>query len=503
VRIESVESEKGLEREGLVRQRGSRVQQLAARQLLLLYSDRRGAEAKDIVAGTELKSRPRAIFPSSSSSLPPRRRPRPALGRLAAEPRRVGAALDDARLGGERAEDAVGLGEQVGRRVELGHLARRHDEDLVAVHDCEHEEEEERRTGNDVRRGAEGSEKGGREGERERERGGGRTRVEPVRDDKDGARRKLAADDGLDVAVALDVDGGRGLVEDEDLAAPKERTAEADELPLAAREVGAALVDLRIELALLQDDEDVSSSREEEGEEQRAREGRTILSTCSLSRHCSRAAHICASVAWPDGSRFCLSVPANICESCGMMLRRERRSCRPILPTSTPSIEMTPPSGSTMRYRTCAHTVIVSSCERRGDRREGGRERETHHGERRLARARPAAHADLLARLDLEVDVAQHEIEVLAVARLDVLEADDALLRPVGRRLVGGDLERRLGLELGVLLDALDRHDAAGRVPESVEPEGGGDERQKWTHLVSTSVALLTIQLSVCVVLNA
>lgn len=63
--------------------------------------------------------------------------PRSALGRFAAvRARRVGPTrLDESGFLGERVEDRVRVLEQVLRRVELGNAARRHDKDLIAVHD--------------------------------------------------------------------------------------------------------------------------------------------------------------------------------------------------------------------------------------------------------------------------------------------------------------------------------------------------------------------------------
>merc|ERR1719487_1043073 len=122
-----------------------------------------------------------------------------ALWRLCSvRPRRVcPTRLDETCLGRQTSEDAVRFREQILRRVKLGHAAGAHDQDLVAVHDC----------------------------------------VEAVRNNKDSARRKLAADDGLNVAVALHINGGSRLVEDENLRSPQQRTAEANELPLASTKV--------------------------------------------------------------------------------------------------------------------------------------------------------------------------------------------------------------------------------------------------------------------------
>lgn len=125
---------------------------------------------------------------------------------------RVGATgLDKSSLDGHGPEDAIGLVEQLCGRVKLCHFASRHDENAVAVHD----------------------------------------RVESVRNRKDGAVRKLASDHSLDLSVRLDIHGGCRLVEDEDLAATQECTAEAEQLALARTQVRASLVDVRIKLAVL------------------------------------------------------------------------------------------------------------------------------------------------------------------------------------------------------------------------------------------------------------
>jgi len=57
-------------------------------------------------------------------------------------------------------------------------------------------------------------------------------------------------------------------------------------------------------------------------------------------------------------------------------------------------------------------------------------EAEQDDEQRRLAGARAPDDADFLARPDLEVDVAQHQGQLRAVAERDVLEAHHALLGP-------------------------------------------------------------------------
>lgn len=134
-----------------------------------------------------------------------------------------------------------------------------------------------------------------------------------------------------------------------------------------------------------------------------------------------------------------------------MMDRRERRQCSPIVPTSTPSMRTDPVSGSMTRY---------STYNRAFEHRFKAQGRAwTYHREGRLSGTRAAAHADLLSALELKADVAEDEVQVLAVPRGDVAEGEAAGLGP---RLLGlrrCDEVGRLGLELDVLLHALDRDD--------------------------------------------
>lgn len=53
--------------------------------------------------------------------------------------------------------------------------------------------------------------------------------------DSHGARRKLAADDGLDVAVALHIDGRSCLVKDENLRSPQQRALESSRMSVAVQ----------------------------------------------------------------------------------------------------------------------------------------------------------------------------------------------------------------------------------------------------------------------------
>lgn len=52
-------------------------------------------------------------------------------------------------------------------------------------------------------------------------------------DGEDGAVLKLGADGGLDEVVSLQVDSGRGLVQDEDSGLPQESSGQTHQLPLA------------------------------------------------------------------------------------------------------------------------------------------------------------------------------------------------------------------------------------------------------------------------------
>ena len=69
-----------------------------------------------------------------------------------------------------------------------------------------------------------------------------------MRDDEERRRREVvAAERGLDARVRALVDGRGRLVEDEDPRPPEDRAREAEELLLAGREVGAAVVDGRVD----------------------------------------------------------------------------------------------------------------------------------------------------------------------------------------------------------------------------------------------------------------
>jgi hypothetical protein len=59
--------------------------------------------------------------------------------------------------------------------------------------------------------------------------------------------------------------------------------------------------------------------------------------------------HICWSENCPRGSRLYLMVPWKSVGSCGMIPKRERRSCKPIVVMSIESIIIFPPVGSTRR----------------------------------------------------------------------------------------------------------------------------------------------------------
>ena len=59
---------------------------------------------------------------------------------------------------------------------------------------------------------------------------------------RDAGARQALAQDGGDLGGGLDVEGGRWLVEDEDLGAEDEGTRDRDAGGLAARQVGGTLV---------------------------------------------------------------------------------------------------------------------------------------------------------------------------------------------------------------------------------------------------------------------
>ena len=60
-----------------------------------------------------------------------------------------------------------------------------------------------------------------------------------MRNNEKCARREFLPDDLLDLLVVLRVDGGSGLVKDEDLASPEQGAGQAHQLPLAGRQVGS------------------------------------------------------------------------------------------------------------------------------------------------------------------------------------------------------------------------------------------------------------------------
>ncbi len=68
-----------------------------------------------------------------------------------------------------------------------------------------------------------------------------------MRDGEHGAVGELCADGCLDEVVRFQVDGGRGLVQDEDLGLAEQRPGQAHELALSDGEVLAALGDLVVE----------------------------------------------------------------------------------------------------------------------------------------------------------------------------------------------------------------------------------------------------------------
>ncbi|GJC96126.1 hypothetical protein ColKHC_04952 [Colletotrichum higginsianum] len=67
-----------------------------------------------------------------------------------------------------------------------------------------------------------------------------------VGDGDGGAVLGDAVEGGLDDLLAADVDGAGGLVEDDDLGLPDDAPGDGDALPLAARELGAAVADGRV-----------------------------------------------------------------------------------------------------------------------------------------------------------------------------------------------------------------------------------------------------------------
>lgn len=94
----------------------------------------------------------------------------------------------------------------------------------------------------------------------------------------------------------------------------------------------------------------------------------------------------------PNGSRLDRIVPENSSASWGMMAMRSRRSWRPILAMSRPSMVMVP-----LRKVSTAQVAVGDS---RGELDDA--EQAEHDG--RLARAGPTYDTDLLATLDVDGD---------------------------------------------------------------------------------------------------
>src|SRR3954447_10389549 len=84
---------------------------------------------------------------------------------------------------------------------------------------------------------------------------------EAVRDDYRGAAPEQAPQAVLDAALRVDVDVRGRLVEHEDPRVRDQRARERDQLPLAGRELRAALADLRVVAVLEREDELVGADR--------------------------------------------------------------------------------------------------------------------------------------------------------------------------------------------------------------------------------------------------
>ena len=108
-------------------------------------------------------------------------------------------------------EAAALLGLQLGRWTRLGDAAVDHDEDAIAVHD----------------------------------------RLEAVGDGEHGGGAELRLQRALDQGVGLAVDARRRLIEHEYPSVTQQRAAQAEELPLPHREVGAALLARPVEALLV------------------------------------------------------------------------------------------------------------------------------------------------------------------------------------------------------------------------------------------------------------
>ena len=75
---------------------------------------------------------------------------------------------------------------------------------------------------------------------------GAANRGQAVCDDERCSSCQQVTQPSLDPALGTDVDGGRRLVEDQDVRIGEQRAGERDELPLAQREPEATLSELRV-----------------------------------------------------------------------------------------------------------------------------------------------------------------------------------------------------------------------------------------------------------------
>ena len=76
--------------------------------------------------------------------------------------------------------------------------------------------------------------------------------------------------------------------------------------------------------------------------------------------------------------------------------------------------------------------------------------------QRSLSRSRPTDNTDLLAWLDLEVDILQGEWQIVSVSCRVVSKLDGTFTWPVCRRSGFGDVCRRFRADIDILLDPLD-----------------------------------------------
>mmetsp|Transcript_12933 Transcript_12933/g.33901 ORF Transcript_12933/g.33901 Transcript_12933/m.33901 type:complete len:476 (-) Transcript_12933:1171-2598(-) len=240
-----------------------------------------------------------------------------------------------------------------------------------------------------------------------------------MRDRQDRQPAKLGAKQRLHRVVRLAVEVGRRLVEHEDRPRPRveQRAREAEQLPFAGRQVGAALVDGHVHHL---------------GRQPRAREGLA---------HGGRAFGAERVEVVPDGARVQHG-----------LLRDD--------------VEHAAAGGEAERAQLSAVDEDGAGL--------GLEDSEEGEDDRRLARARAPHDRRLAPRRDRRAHAVDGEGQPAAVAHAKRAELDRAARRPFGGRRVGRQAARRLGGHVEILEDPLER----GERDAHVDVEGGGDAEQ-------------------------